>query len=91
MLRNACVGEHIFYRFPAIDENGRHSIKCHSFVVDREDIEDPSKRVHIDGCIIPEDKLNSLGRFIERVWAESELQTHEIEYMLQNSEPKGFS
>lgn len=83
MLRNASVGEFIFFQQPVFDmETGQqHARKAHTRIVSKVGLRSGER----DGPIIKEDQLNSLGRFICEVWTEKELACHEIEYMKQNS------
>ena len=79
MLKNARVGEYVFFKTRIVGRNGG-TYKGKSLVTGDGDVE----------AGIRESNLNSLGRVKETVWAESELAAHEAKYMKRNSKPRNF-
>jgi hypothetical protein len=82
MLKNAKVGEYIFFKTRIVGRNGG-THKGKSLVTSPRN--DESEKTGIR-----ESNLNSLGRVKETVWAESELALHEAKYMKQNSKNRNF-
>jgi hypothetical protein len=83
MLKNAKVGEYVFFKTRIVGRNGgTHKGKS---LVTTSPGNDESEKTGIR-----ESNLNSLGRFKETVWAESELAFHEAKYMKQNSKDRNF-
>ena len=81
MLKNAQVGEYIFFESQVVGRNAG-TYKGKSLVTSSNDSsEKPGIR---------ESNLNSLGRVKETIWAESELARHEAKYMKENSKLRNF-
>lgn len=81
MLKNAQVGEYVFFKTRVVGRNGG-TYKGKSLVTSSND---SSEKLGIR-----ESNLNSLGRVKETIWAESELAPHEAKYMKENSKLRNF-
>ena len=83
-MRRAHVGDFIFFSEPHFDiESGEvKRRRVHTLIVENEQVETEG--------VISENRLNSLGRFVKRVWVEKEMANHEIRYMKKNSIRKTF-
>lgn len=81
MLKNASVGERIFWKatYFDMDEGFVKTIRERAVVVDGDGDEVGT---------VPEEQLNSIARkSFDEVVAESEVANHETRYMIENSQP----
>jgi len=80
MIKNASAGEYVFFN----DLEFLDPQKAHAFICKR------GREVLPYEHVIYEEDLNSFARSKEKVWTESDLVQHEINYMRANSQGRSF-
>jgi hypothetical protein len=91
MLKNASVGEYVFWievKLNVSDLSREGTFLARSLVVEKGEYPPPGPK-H-EGKIY-EEKLNSLGRFRGPIICENEVARHETEYMKQNSDSLNYT